>query len=168
MVVFTQRYVTESIAGTVIRISIGLLLWFGCAVARADLLAQPNSPSVQCLALAMYWEARGEGRLGMEAVAFVVLNRVRNPNFPNSVCAVVFQGGESPPCQFSWWCDGKSDRPRDAIQWRQATRSAENLLSRRKIDPTRGALYFHSTAVRSAWHRRQRPTVRIGGHVFYR
>jgi len=131
-------------------------------------LAKTTLGSTECLALAMYWEARGEGRLGMEAVGFVVLNRVRNPNFPKSVCGVVFQGGESPPCQFSWWCDGKSDRPRDAVQWRQAMRSAENLLSRRNIDPTRGALYFHSTAVRSAWHRRQRLTVRIGGHVFYR
>ncbi len=130
--------------------------------------AKSNDRSTQCLALAMYWEARGEGRLGMEAVGSVVLNRVRNPKFPRSVCDVVFQGGESPPCQFSWWCDGKSDRPRDAVQWRQAIRSAEKLLSRPHSDPTQGALYFHSTTVHSPWHRRQKPTVRIGGHVFYR
>ncbi|MGH6921343.1 MAG: cell wall hydrolase, partial [Geminicoccaceae bacterium] len=57
-----------------------------------------------CLALAMYWEAQSEGPDGMLAVAAVVLNRVAHPEFPDTVCGVVRQGGESPPCQFSWWC----------------------------------------------------------------
>jgi N-acetylmuramoyl-L-alanine amidase len=131
-------------------------------------LANSTSRSAECLALAMYWDARGEGTLGMKAVGSVVLNRVAHRKFPDSVCGVVFQGGESPPCQFSWWCDGKSDRPRSANQWRHAVRTAEKLLTRRRTDPTRGALYFHSTSVNSSWHRRQHPTVRIGRHRFYR
>jgi N-acetylmuramoyl-L-alanine amidase len=141
---------------------VGAGLFSGSASARS------TNRSAECLALAMYWEARGEGTLGMQAVGSVVLNRVRHRDFPDSVCGVIFQGGETPPCQFSWWCDGRSDRPRDAKQWRHAVRTAQGLLRRRSRDPTRGALYFHSTSVNSKWHRRQQATVRIGGHRFYR
>lgn len=130
--------------------------------------AHSTNRSAECLALAMYWEARGEGTLGMQAVGSVVLNRVQHRDFPGSVCGVVFQGGETPPCQFSWWCDGKSDYPDNTRQWRHAMDTAQKLLRRRHSDPTRGALYFHSTSVRSKWHRRQRATVRIGRHRFYR
>ena len=138
------------------------------SLSAAGSWASSTNRSAECLALAMYWEARGEGTLGMQAVGSVVLNRVQHRNFPDTVCAVVFQGGEAPPCQFSWWCDGKSDRPRDTRQWRHAVHTAERLLTRRYSDPTRGALYFHSTTVNSSWHRRQHATVRIGGHRFYR
>ena len=65
-------------------------------------LEPPDPESQHCLALAMYWEARGEGRQGMLAVGSVVLNRVRDQRFPNSVCGVVYEGGEKPPCQFSF------------------------------------------------------------------
>ncbi|MCZ6640510.1 MAG: cell wall hydrolase [Gammaproteobacteria bacterium] len=152
-----------------VRVWVTLLLLIGMSLAASKGWAHSQSNrSAECLALAMYWEARGEGTLGMKAVGAVVLNRVRHPDFPSSVCGVVFQGGETPPCQFSWWCDGKSDRPRNAAQWRHALNTAENLLARRRRDPTRGALYFHSTSAISTWHRRQHPTVRIGRHRFYR
>ena len=152
-----------------IRVLVALLLLTATILFTAKGWAhQPSSRSAECLALAMYWEARGEGTLGMRAVGSVVLNRVLHPNFPDSVCGVVFQGGETPPCQFSWWCDGISDRPRNATQWRHSILTAENLLARRRSDPTRGALYFHSISVNSKWHRRQHPTVRIGRHRFYR
>lgn len=130
--------------------------------------AHSTSRAVECLALAMYWEARGEGATGMRAVGSVVLNRVAHQDFPDSVCGVVFQGGETAPCQFSWWCDGKSDRPRNARQWRLCVYAAENLLLQRPTDQTRGALYFHSASVNPQWHRRQQRTVRIGNHLFYR
>ena len=96
----------------------------------------------QCLALAMYWEARGEGRHGMIAVGWTILNRTRSDHFPTTPCAVVYQGNERSPCQFSWWCDGKSDRPRDRISWTKARIIAAGLL----FDPSScGALPVRRT-----------------------
>ena len=67
-----------------------------------------------CLALNAYHEARSESVAGIIAVSQVVLNRVKSPMFPNSICEVVFQGGtKRDRCQFSWHCDGKSDHPRN-------------------------------------------------------
>ena len=114
----------------------------------------------------MYWEARGEGRTGMLAVGSVVLNRVADDRFPDTACGVVYQGGETPPCQFSWWCDGKSDRPTHQAAWNASRKLAGDLLAERPGDPTHGALFFHNTSIDSPW-RRQR-TARIGNHVFYR
>ena len=124
------------------------------------------SKAQECMALAMYWEARGEGIRGMAAVGSVVMNRVENDEFPTSTCDVVYQGGESPPCQFSWWCDGKSDRPQNRTQWSVALNIADDVLAGRVADPTIGALFFHSTGIRRPWKRTR--TVQIGGHVFYR
>ena len=121
-----------------------------------------------CLALAMYWEAKGEGDEGMLAVASVVLNRVRHPDFPDSVCAVVTQGGETPPCQFSWWCDGRSDQPVEARAWRRAQKLAREALAEAPADRTGGALFYHASYLRTPWKMKRRPTVQIGRHVFYR
>lgn len=140
----------------------GLLL-AGCASVSRDGI----DPQMQhCLALTMYWEARGEGRRGMVAVGSVVLNRVADDRFPSTACAVVYQGGETPPCQFSWWCDGKSDRPTNRLVWGSTLSLAEEMLTDRPRDPTRGALFFHNTSVRKPWRRER--TARVGNHVFYR
>jgi N-acetylmuramoyl-L-alanine amidase len=149
------------------------------AVALATVLPLTSAPAAQgmtrisqdaehCLALAMYWEAQNEGPEGMRAVASVVLNRVAHPEFPDTVCGVVTQGGETPPCQFSWWCDGKSDRPTDPRAWATATRIAEQVLQGAPSDLTRGALFFHNTAIESPWRYKRQRTVQIGRHVFYR
>jgi N-acetylmuramoyl-L-alanine amidase len=124
--------------------------------------------SSRCLALALYWEARTEGPDGMLAVASVVLNRVAHPEFPNSVCAVVTEGGEEPPCQFSWWCDGNSDRPTEPQAWSLAKRLARAALADPPPDATRGALFFHNTSIATPWLRKRTRTVQIGRHVFYR
>jgi len=124
--------------------------------------------AVNCLALALYWEAKGEGVEGMLAVASVVLNRVAHPQFPDTVCGVVKQGGEQPPCQFSWWCDGLSDRPNEAPAWRLAQRLARSSISRMPQDVTRGALFFHNTSIATPWGRKRERTVQIGRHIFYR
>jgi spore germination cell wall hydrolase CwlJ-like protein len=73
--------------------------------------AAVDAQELRCLALTLYWEARAEKRDAMEAVAWVVLNRRKNPEFPKTICAVVREGGEKPPCQFSYWCDGKAETP---------------------------------------------------------
>ena len=134
-------------------------------LAAGDALSHSNQRAQECMALAIYWEARGEGMRGMQAVGSVIKNRARHRAFPDTVCEVVFQGGETPPCQFSWWCDGKSDRPRNLNAWRTAMRAAEQVLHGHP-DPTRGALYFHSTQVKPKW--RLQRVARIGQHVFYR
>ena len=154
------------------RISVTLLIFALLAVSTPNLHAHATydrTPQAhQCLSLAMYWEARGEGPRGMVAVGSVVMNRVVHADFPSSVCAVVYQGGETSGCQFSWWCDGKSDRPRDYSQWQLAARLANDVLRGATSDPTRGALFFHATGISSRWHRSRPRTARIGNHVFYR
>lgn len=123
---------------------------------------------LRCLALSLYWEARSEGREGMIAVGSVVLNRVASEEFPATVCAVVYEGGETPPCQFSWWCDGKSDVPRDDEMWKVALDVANELLTDPPIDPTQGGLFFHSTGIEMPWRVARTRTVEILGHVYYR
>jgi spore germination cell wall hydrolase CwlJ-like protein len=130
--------------------------------------SESRADAVRCLALALYWEAKSEGPEGMRAVASVVLNRVAHPEFPDSVCAVVKDGGEEPPCQFAWWCDGKSDMPTEHRAWILAERLARAMLSEPARDATRGALFFHNTSIDTPWVRRRERTVQIGRHIFYR
>jgi N-acetylmuramoyl-L-alanine amidase len=154
---------------------------YGC-VAAALLAAAVSSPlpadeapadapideELRCLALALYFEARSEGPDGMHAVGSVVLNRIEHEEFPSTPCEVVKQGGETPPCQFSWWCDGKSDVPRDAEQWEIALAVAAALLEDRGEDPTHGALFFHSASISAPWRVERTWTATIHGHVYYR
>lgn len=136
--------------------------------AADDAVAASLQEEQHCLALSLYWEARGEGRSGMVAVGWTILNRVDSPHFPATPCDVVRQGGEMPPCQFAWWCDGKSDRPRDRHSWRRALMIAGELLLNPPPDPTGGSLFYHATSIQSPWLRKRTRTARIGAHVFYR
>ena len=147
-----------------------LLVWGSFSMPAARAADTPDSDALHCMALALYWEARREGRSGMMAVGAVVLNRVANREFPNTVCAVIFEGGETPPCQFSWWCDGRSDRPREAEAWALAQEVAAVLLGTgySLADPTDGALFFHSTSIAVPWRVKRQRTVQIGRHVYYR
>lgn len=145
--------------------AVSLVLLVGSPFSLADSRVDQSRRDQQCLALAMYWEARGEGTAGMLAVGFVVKNRAAHPEFPNTVCHVVHQGGERPPCQFSWWCDGKSDRPENKKSWQASYRLANKILRHGARDPTGGALYFHSTAINPRW--RLQRVGRIGSHIFY-
>lgn len=122
----------------------------------------------RCLALALYWEARGESDSGMIAVGWTILNRTRSVHFPGTPCAVVHQGGEDRGCQFSWWCDGKSDHPRNYSSWTTARIIAAKLLVDPPPDPTKGALFYHSKSIPTPWKRPRTRTARIGNHIFYR
>lgn len=134
--------------------------------ARADDRADA---AIVCLALTIYYEARGEPEAGKRAVGHVVMNRVRSSGFPADVCAVVQQGGERRHrCQFSWWCDGLSDRPRDRQALRQSLALAKAIYDGCVPDPTGGALWFHATSVNPAWSRSFGPGKKIGRHMFYR
>lgn len=123
---------------------------------------------LRCLALSMYWEAKAEGERGMQAVGQVVMNRVAHERFPDSPCQVVYDGGEKPGCQFSWYCDGKSDRPTEAENWATAQQIARRLLTESPKDITRGGLFFHATWMKNPWRIPRTKTVTIGKHVFYK
>jgi N-acetylmuramoyl-L-alanine amidase len=129
--------------------------------------ARAADDAAQCLALATYWESKGCSRADMTAVGWVVLNRMADPEFPDAVCPVVKEGGETPPCQFSWWCDGKSDQPEAGDDWRLARTVAEQLLSAPPADPTGGALFFHSKDIEAPWDDRQE-TAEVDCHIFYK
>ena len=146
-------------------LALAAVWWLGEPGAAA---AATRQDPADCLALALYWEAKTEGPHGMLAVAAVVLNRVAHPEFPDTVCAVVSEGGETPPCQFSWWCDGKSDRPTEQRAWTLAQSLARSVVVAPPRDPTRGALFFHNTSIATPWLRQRERTVQIGRHIFYR
>ena len=121
-----------------------------------------------CLATNIYFEARGEDLEGQIAVAEVTLNRVVSDEFPNSICDVVHQGGENRyKCQFSWYCDGKSDIPRNKEAWNKALDVALAYTKIKYTDITGGALFYHSVKVAPSWAERMELTATVGGHKFY-
>jgi spore germination cell wall hydrolase CwlJ-like protein len=123
----------------------------------------------QCLAEALYFEARGETVAGQFAVAEVILNRRDLAAYPNTVCGVVNQGtGRRYACQFSFTCDGVADRIREPAAFAQVGKIARLMLDGAPRDLTEGATHFHTTAVHPAWARRFPETARIGSHLFYR
>ena len=132
-----------------------------------------------CLAQNIYFESANQPDAGRLAVAQVVLNRVYDDQFPNTICDVVYQSytrknwkGEMVPilhkCQFSWYCDGKSDVPTDSKTWSEALDLAENIISYIGFDVTSGALYYHTTGVDPYWNDYLTQTVIINDHIFYK
>jgi spore germination cell wall hydrolase CwlJ-like protein len=132
--------------------------------------APPEDEELRCLALNVYWEARGRPLKSQQAVAFTALNRMVHPDFPDTVCGVIKDGGEETlhACQFSWWCDGESDEPEEGEAWCQSLSVARDALAGRSRDPTGGALYFHLSEVSPEWAKKLQRTTRIGKHVYYK
>lgn len=126
---------------------------------------------VQCLAMNVYHEARGEPHEGQLAVAYVTMNRVANPRYPKSVCEVVWQGG-----QFSWTKDDVTDKPVESRAWERAKRIARfvyenyerlSTIAKGATDPSRGALsYYAYKKVNPNWARTMVATTQIGSHLF--
>jgi hypothetical protein len=133
-------------------------------------LGEDLDQEFDCLALNIYWESRSEPALGQFAVAAVTLNRVAAPSFPDDVCGVVQQGGEDKlhRCQFSWWCDGKDDTPKDEAAWSAAQSVAYTVLFFDPPDPTRGALWYHADYVKPSWAKSLARVTKIGRHIYYR
>ena len=152
---------------------LSMLVLFGAAApasASEDIKAKMlRAGDLRCLALNIYFEARGEPVLGKIAVGHVVLNRVDNVRFPQRVCNVIRQGGAKRRnrCQFSWWCDGRSDRPRDAKAWKEAQFVAGLIRIGATTDPTAGALWYHAVHVNPGWSTRLNRQSKIGKHIFY-
>jgi len=124
---------------------------------------------MECLALNIYFESRGEPLEGQAAVAHVVMNRVADARFPGQTCAVVRERGSvAGSCQFSWWCDRQSDRPQHKADWETARDIARKVYWGMDKDPTAGALWYHATRVKPIWRLKLARGQTIGRHIFYR
>ncbi|MEX0969052.1 MAG: cell wall hydrolase [Paracoccaceae bacterium] len=120
---------------------------------------------VACMAEALYFEARGTGEEGRRAVGEVILNRVTDPRFPGTVCAVVDDN-----CQFSYRCDHiPNNMYNDSAARGRALDTALTLLTEQRADITSGALFFHSERMRpTSWFQTLPRVGTFGGNVFYR
>ena len=141
-----------------------------------------NSRHVECLAMNIYHEARDQGTAGKLAVSAVVMNRVNDKRFPNTVCGVVLQAhmkkswktGLPVPirnkCQFSWYCDGKPDEPKDKESFEKALDLSDLMLHNKIkfVDITDGALFYHADYVTPSWAKTKTKTVEIQDHIFYK
>jgi N-acetylmuramoyl-L-alanine amidase len=128
--------------------------------------------ALMCVATAVYFETRGEPNTGQIAVAHVIRNRIEDPRYPDNACDVIKQGyyWNNVPirnkCQFSFYCDGKSDKPKDKQAWFNALYIAN--LSGYIPDITDGATHYHSITVFPHWAYTGEVTTKIHKHVFYR
>ncbi len=148
-------------------------MWTQVDPGKAEIFKRPTPAApageIECLALNIYFEARGEPETGQLAVGHVVMNRVASARFPSTVCDVIQQGGELRRyrCQFSWWCDGRSDRPRNKRLWEKSAELALNVYWGRSVDPTEGALWYHADYVKPYWREEFERGPKIGRHIFY-
>ncbi len=152
----------------------------GCAVAAEPIpvaIADPveidadaeHRHAVDCLALAISYEAGQEPVLGQQAVAEVILNRVRNPGFPKTVCGVVFAGStHHTGCQFTFTCDGSLLRRMPTASLARSRDIAERVLSGSVTPVVPGATHYHAAYVSPYWAPSLVRLVRIGLHIFYR
>jgi len=129
-----------------------------------ELLFAEYDSALECMALNIYHESRGETIVGQQAVAWVTLNRMVHSRWPDTVCDVVWQRS-----QFSWTGDGLSDYPGDTQAYITAVNVAEDIMLNYYYydDPTDGAVFYHANWVNPGWARRMELTVVIGVHLFY-
>ena len=140
---------------------------------------------ITCLAKNMYFEARSEGIAGVVATTQVVYNRVNSEEYPNTICEVIEQAKISQwwlkekgiikpiknKCQFSWFCDGYSDEPKDDKTYSELFELAEQFVNGEHegmIDITGGALWYHADYVHPRWANHLEVTTKVGRHIFYK
>ena len=147
-----------------------------------ELQSQENKKQIMCMAKNIFFEAATESTAGKLAVAQVVFNRVNSEHFPNSVCEVVYEGphytaenGKQFPirdrCQFSWYCDGRGDDPRESRLWTESQNLAKHFIRYKDkyIDITDGATHYHANYIDDPrWARADRRTASIDQHHFFR
>tara|TARA_B100001564_G_C20409093_1_gene564816 strand:+ start:146 stop:685 length:540 start_codon:yes stop_codon:yes gene_type:complete len=173
------------------RLVLGFLLTGAMLFPVSSSNAEPYiDRSAECLALNMYYEARNQGTAGVLAVTAVVFNRVNDKRFPNTICGVIEQGPTRESwktkktldkndavfypiknrCQFSWYCDGKSDVPKNTKTFLKFFDYAKSWLSNTLpfLDITDGALFYHADYVTPGWAKTKQKTVEIQDHIFYR
>ncbi len=123
----------------------------------------------QCLAEAIYYEARNEAAIGRVAVADVILNRVKSSVYPDTICGVVYQGSKRVTgCQFSFTCDGSMDKALEHKHWSKAENMATAILAGVHLPVSRKATHYHANYVDPYWAPNLEPTATIGVHHFYK
>ncbi|HEV7234273.1 MAG TPA: cell wall hydrolase, partial [Sphingorhabdus sp.] len=127
-----------------------------------------SEKALRCMTQAVYYEAGFEPMAGRYAVAQVILNRMRHPAFPKSVCGVIYQGSSRPGCQFSFACDGSLLRAPSAAAWAQARRVAEDVLSGTVTSSVGMATHYHANYVSPYWAPKLHKITVMGAHIFYR
>ena len=156
-----------------------------------ELYTEQNKPQLYCLAQNIYFEAKSEPLAGQYAVADVVLNRVNDTRYPNTICEVVKEGPikeswktkqdttlsdderiyypRKNRCQFSWYCDGKADNVRDSDAWRIAQEVAFRIVEEKRMRGiTEGATHYHADYVSPKWASKIQLVGSISTHIFYR
>ena len=125
---------------------------------------------IMCIAVAIYFEARGEPLAGRFAVAEVVINRMRDPRYPSDACSVVYDGGETlHECEFSFYCDGKSDQPDiNSVEWDSAQRVAQAVYEGRSAPVVGEATHYHAKRVHPDWALGSHVVTTIDNHIFYK
>ena len=135
----------------------------------ASLPVPKSSKQMSCLAEALYFEARGEPIKGQLAVGEVVLNRVEDPRYPNSICRVVNQGtGRRFACQFTYTCDGKLETVFERDAHEIALKISKILLTTHDRKLTKGSTHYHSNYVNPKWSKKFERITKYGRHIFYR
>jgi hypothetical protein len=131
--------------------------------------AENRASEHQCLAEAVYYEARSESRSGQLAVADVVKNRVKSKHYPNSICGVVYEGSHRPfACQFSFACDGSMDVAPKGKAWQRSQDIAQLSLTGFVPDMTKNSTHYHTIAINPDWAETLEFKATIGFHKFYR
>lgn len=159
---------TPWIVGLLAGIAIGVsgALWYSMLADKAE------RQQLACLALNVYFEARGEPEAGQYAVAEVTMNRVASRHYPGTVCDVVYESNWDPlrkrqVAAFSW--TELSNRPEPkGVQWERARRIADEIYYRRRESKFAGVLHFHADYVSPNWSQGRTPVAQIGNHLFYR
>ena len=155
---------------------LGMLLGFSIST---QVHASDANNEIYCMAQNIYFEAGNQPLAGKIAVAQVVQNRMEHPNYPGSACSVIYQSklrvnwkGETVPvinkCQFSWYCDGRSDWPEDSATWLYSLNVARNVVQGMYGDITEGATHYHNDTVHPYWADSLNETVVINNHIFYK
>jgi spore germination cell wall hydrolase CwlJ-like protein len=150
----------------------------GCIVLMSILFMSQRAWSsdmdeVGCLAEAIYFEARGEDIVGMIAVGQVIINRVNDLRFDDTICGVVHAGHyyENYPvrnrCQFSYWCDGKHERYGDIKAFEMVMIATQSILDNIRIEGLEYATHYHASHVTPYWSQSFTRIRQIGGHIFY-
>lgn len=171
-----EKWLYDNIVKIAVVVSLPLLLAF----CTQNVYGSDENGDRLCLAQNIYFEAGNQPLAGRIAVANVTLNRVEDLQFPETICDVVYQSkayytswaGNKVPvrgmCQFSWYCDGKSDEPKDSRTWVESIRIADMVLNEKTIDITDGALWYHADYVYPYWADHLTRVITIENHIFYK
>ena len=165
----TGRFIALAVASATVA---ALTTFTGVAEAEAS----DGKSAKECLAMAIYHEARGEPVEGRKAVGRVIMNRVDSKYHPDSVCGVVYKNAHKKnACQFSFACDGVSDRPKEGKAWAKSRELARDLLScdkacrnaKRQKGGIESSTHYHATYVSPSWSKKLKKTGKVGNHIFY-